>query len=117
MTSVDAVVVSPDGNYVYTGSDDNPGAIAEFTRGEGGTPTQFTGENNCIGEEDDTNECGTETGQGIDDVASLAISPDGNNLYAAAGGANGTLAEFGRNSDGSLSQLGNGNDCIGEHGD
>ncbi len=117
LTDVDAVVVSPDGNNVYAGSSDNPGAIAEFARGEDGTLTQLTGENNCIGQEADSSECGTQTGQGINFVASLAFSPDGNNLYAAAGGANGTLAEFVRNSDGSLSQLGNGSDCIGEHGD
>jgi DNA-binding beta-propeller fold protein YncE len=116
LSRVDAIAISPDGNNLYTGSDQSPGTIAEFARNSDGTLTQLTGGNNCIQEQDDSTTCGTETGVGIGEVASLAVSPDGQNLYATSFGTDGTVAEFARNSDGSLTQLGNGNDCIEEHG-
>lgn len=115
LSSVDAVVVSPDGSSVYTGGDTNPGAISEFARSSSdGSLTQLTGDNACIQEQDDSSECGTnDTAEGLDFVTSLAISPDGNNLYSASDAENGAIAEFARSSsDGSLSQLGNGNNCI-----
>jgi 6-phosphogluconolactonase (cycloisomerase 2 family) len=112
---VDAVTISPDGNNLYTGSAQSPGTIAEFARGDDGSLTQLAGANDCIQEQDDASACGTETGEGIAEVASLAVSPDGQNLYATSSGTDGTLAEFTRSADGSLTQLGNGNNCIEEH--
>ena len=44
---------------------------------------------------------------------SLALSPDGQNMYI---GGTDTIAEFARNADGSLTQLGGANNCIEEHG-
>ena len=113
---VDAVVISPDGNNLYTGSGQSPGTIAEFARNEDGSLTQLATPNNCIQEQDGSTTCGTETGVGIGEVASLAVSPDGTSLYATSFGPAGAVAEFARNADGSLTQLGNGNDCIAEQG-
>jgi len=114
---VDAVAVSPDGNNLYTGSDQSPGTIAEFARNlTNGSLTQLASPNDCVQEQDDSSTCGTETGVGIGEVSSLTVSPDGQNLYATWFGTDGTVAEFARNSDGSLTQLGNGNNCIEEHG-
>jgi 6-phosphogluconolactonase (cycloisomerase 2 family) len=114
LTNVDAVVVSPDGRNVYSGGDTSPGAISEFARSSlDGSLSPITG-NACIQEPDDSSECGT-TADGLDFVTSLAVSPDGNNLYSGSDAATGAIAEFARSSnDGSLSQLGNGNNCIEE---
>ncbi len=114
LSSVDTVTVSPDGNNVYTGGDTNPGTIAEFSRAADGSLTQLASPNDCIQETDDSSECGTESGEGIDFVASLAVSPDGKSLYSTSDAENGAIAEFARNPDGSLTQLGNDNNCIGE---
>jgi DNA-binding beta-propeller fold protein YncE len=81
LNEVDAVVVSPDGSNVYTGSDINPGSISEFARASDGSLTQLTGDNACIQEQDDSSECGNnDNAEGLDFVTSLAISPDGKNL-------------------------------------
>ncbi len=42
----------------------------------------------------------------------LAISPDGQNVYAVSERPASDIAEFARNSNGSLTQLNGGNDCI-----
>ena len=112
--AVDTVTVSPDGANVYTGnvtSEGGPGGITEFTRNFDGSLTEL----GCVQEQDDSNECGDDTAIGIGDVTSLAVSPDGGNVYAASSGTE-SIAEFGRSGDGSLSQLASPNDCITEQG-
>jgi 6-phosphogluconolactonase (cycloisomerase 2 family) len=110
LSNADAVAVSPDGSNVYTGSAGGPGTISWFARASDGTLTPL----DCVQEQADTTSvCGTTNGHGIGAVTSLAISPDGNNVYAVSNGVTGDVAEFARNAaDGSLSQLGNGNNCI-----
>ena len=111
--SVDAVSVSPDGNTVYAGSEANdsgPGTISWLTRANDGSLTS----GDCIEEEADASAvCDTTTGRGIDHVTSVAVSPDGLNVYAASTGASGDVAEFAVGEAGSLMEL-EGNDCIQE---
>ena len=117
LSSVDSLVVSPDGSNVYGGGDTSPGAISEFSRSStDGSLTQLSGDNACVQEADDSSECGSnDSAHGLDSIRSLAVSPDGKNLYSTGNGPAGTVAEFSRSStDGSLTQLGNGNDCIEE---
>ena len=116
LVNVDVVVVSPDGNNVYTGtlsSDGNTGAIAEFSRAQDGTLSQLGSENECI-QDGDSNDCTDENGVGIANVVSLAVSPDGRNLYSSSAGRNGAIAEFARGQDGALTQLSGDNNCIEE---
>jgi DNA-binding beta-propeller fold protein YncE len=114
--SVDAIAVSPDGQNVYSGSNTSPGTIAEFARGSDGALTQLASPNDCIQEQDDSNECGTETGRGLNNIVSLVVSPDEHNVYASSSGTAGSVAEFARGPDGALTQLASPNDCIEEQG-
>jgi 6-phosphogluconolactonase (cycloisomerase 2 family) len=110
LSNADAVVVSPDGSNVYTGSSGGPGTISWFARTAADGSLTPAG---CVQEQADaTSVCDTTNGRGIGSVTSLAISADGNNLYAVSHAVTGDVAEFARNADGSLSQLGNGNNCI-----
>jgi hypothetical protein len=110
------VVVSPDGDNVYTASTHNVGGtetvVTTFDRAAGGALTQ-TG---CVSEHG----AGTcADGFGLENPAkSLAVSPDGSNLYVASSGHfeldvhRGQLAVFDRAGDGSLTQKGGGAGCI-----
>jgi len=116
LEGADAVTVSPDGSNVYTGStetDDNgPGGIAEFSRNYDGSLNEI----GCVQEQDDSDVCGDNTAIGIEDVTSVTVSPDGQNVYAASPADDGTIAEFARGDGGALNQLASPNDCIEEHG-
>src|ERR1700744_6415707 len=114
------VVVSPDGKNVYVvGSQDD--SIAEFARNADGSLTQLDSPNDCIanappGDTTSNTPCGNPTGTGLHGPQAIAISPDGSNVYGAATDNQGigTIAEFARNADGSLTQL-SGHDCIAEN--
>jgi DNA-binding beta-propeller fold protein YncE len=119
LDNVDAVVVSADGNNVYTGTlstNINSGAIAEFSRGQDGALSQLGNGHDCIQDADHSSDCAEETGVGIHSIISLAVSPDGQNLYSSSSGADGSIAEFARGQDGALTQLGNANNCIEQQG-
>lgn len=122
LVGISGLVVSPDGNNVYTASEEQGGPISEFSRGAGGVLQQLQPPNDCI---QDANEesfgCHTTTGVGIADGYQLVISPDGANIYVAApespcfsddGCAD--VAEFARNAvqQGALTQLTSPDSCI-----
>ena len=120
---ITGLVISPDGNNVYTASESIESPIAEFSRDpESGALSQLTGANNCIQEQDEEFPftCGTTTGIGIASGYRLVVSPDGADVYAAApedtcsnddGCAD--VAEFARSSvDGSLTELPSPDTCI-----
>jgi DNA-binding beta-propeller fold protein YncE len=127
---VTGLVVSPDGENVYTASQLEDGPIAEFSRGAGGVLQQLPSPNDCIQEQgaDYTQfgfTCGTTNGLGIGSGYQLAVSPDGANVYAAApenacytSGTCGDVAEFARNTavQGALTQLSSPDSCIQESG-
>jgi DNA-binding beta-propeller fold protein YncE len=106
-----SAAISPDGRNVYVGASST---IAEFAVNADGSLTQLAGANNCIEEHGGT-DCNTETGVGLRSVVSLDVSPDGHNVYSSAGDYTGSLAEFTRNADGSLTQLASPNNCIEEN--
>jgi len=83
LVGLTGIVVSPDGNNVYTASEQNTGPIAEFSRGgDNGTLEQLTTPNDCIEEQGSGFGCGS-NGIGIEDGYSVVMSPDGTDLYAA----------------------------------
>jgi DNA-binding beta-propeller fold protein YncE len=112
LDGADAVAVSPDGSNVYVGSEETdgggPGGIAEFSRNYDGSLNEL----GCVQESDDSDECGDNTALGIEDVTSLVVSPDGQNVYAVSPDEDGTIAEFARGDGGALNQLASPNDCI-----
>ena len=120
LVGLTGIVVSPNGNNMYTASEQNTGPIAEFSRsGEDGTLSQLTGNNNCIEEQGSNDGCLT-TGIGIEDGNSLVMSPNGADVYAAGStadcGNTGTcsdVAEFTRDaSTGALTQRPAPDSCI-----
>lgn len=101
--------------YVVGSTND---AIAEFARNADGSLTQI----GCVASLDDSTvtDCSNNaTATGLNSPVAIAISPDGKNVYVAAVDSHpfGTVAEFERAADGSLTQLDDGNNCISETGD
>jgi DNA-binding beta-propeller fold protein YncE len=113
LSGAQSLAISPDGTSLYVGGEDT---IAELTRNANGSLTQLASPNNCIQEAaDDATDCDNETGVGVVEIRSLAVSPDGQNLYSSDGTYTGAVAEFARGANGALTQLGGANDCIEEN--
>ncbi len=116
MVRTTGVVVSPDGATVYTtGWDSNnseDGAIAQFTRNPDGSLTQPSS-SACVQTQGDNLGCAT-TAVGMLGEIRPIISPDGRNVYTASQAVGGPIAEFSRDSSGTLSQLPAPNDCLQE---
>jgi hypothetical protein len=116
LESPDAIAITPDGKYVYVAAsdDDENGTIAEFSRDpDDGSLTEV----GCVAENSEDSDCDSHNAHGIAEVEALAISPDGQNLYAADEGDE-AVAEFGINdSTGALSQLSGNNACIEDSGE
>ena len=96
-----AIAVSPDGKNVYVASSKSD-AIAIFRRNaRTGTLTQPPGTGGCVAVKGG----GCATAVGLDGPNSLAVSPDGLNVYATSRGSD-TISVFHRNpSSGALTQL------------
>jgi DNA-binding beta-propeller fold protein YncE len=107
----DVVVASPDGRNVYVGAFKGS-SLAVFTRDPAtGALAQPAGTGGCVA---DTSYpiAGCATGVALASPEGLAISPDGDNLYAAAALGN-ALDMFSRNSStGALTQGAGGAGCI-----
>ena len=103
------IVVSPDGKNVYVaaGAGSTQGAVVAFKR-EGGVLQQLPEAEGCVSET--IAGCGVVTAlQGSED---LAISADGQNVYATSGPKN-ALVELKRNGEsGALEQLGGEDKCV-----
>ncbi|HTT31890.1 MAG TPA: beta-propeller fold lactonase family protein [Solirubrobacteraceae bacterium] len=100
------VAVSSDGKNVYVlGENDN--AIAEFARSADGSLSQI----GCIADIDSDGSCDSTSADGL--IGPRAIATSGNNVYVAAqdDDENYDIAEFTRNSDGSLTE----SRCIAEN--
>jgi DNA-binding beta-propeller fold protein YncE len=94
----DAVAISPDGSNVYVGG--QGASISTFTRDTSTGALAFQG---CVG---DSNVCVQTNPLAVNEPGSLAVSPDGANLYAG-NFANGTVDVFSRNpSSGALTFTG-----------
>jgi DNA-binding beta-propeller fold protein YncE len=103
-----AIAISPDGRDVYVASSDSD-AIAIFARNRrSGTLTQPQGAGGCISA---GGSGGCASAVGLDEPNSLAISPDGRNVYATSRAA-GSVTTFLRNpKTGALIQLPAGAGC------
>ncbi len=107
------VTVSPDEKNVYVTSY-LESAVAEFARDTAtGELSPLASPNECISS-DAKSKCGTVTASGLEQASSLAVSPDGANVYVAAvGESGGDVAELERNpAEGALKQLGGANACL-----
>jgi uncharacterized repeat protein (TIGR01451 family) len=115
-----SVAVSPDGASVYVTSGDDS-SVAWFTRDPAsGLLTQPASPDDCISSDNtDPAGCAIDTAAGLDDPVTVAVSPDGSNVYVSAGGLgpDGDVAEFSRDpATGALTQLAPPNDCLAAAG-
>jgi DNA-binding beta-propeller fold protein YncE len=96
------VAVSPDGKNVYVAAPTED-AVAVLDRDAGdGHLTQSSGDDGCVSA-DGSGECGE--GNALDEPTSVAVSPDGENVYVASKGPVGGIAIFERDPEtGDLSQ-------------
>ena len=107
------IAVSPDEKNVYVTSYFES-AVAEFTRDTTtGALSPLTSPHECISS-DAASECPTHTAKGLEKASSVAVSPDGANVYVAAlGESGGDIAEFEREpSTGALKPLASPNECL-----
>lgn len=104
----DVVVVSPDGSNVYVGSFFG-NSVAAFARNpETGALTQLAGSAACIAEE----MAGCATGIALKSVEGLAISNDGNSVYAATALSDAVVTLSRNPATGALAQASDGSGCI-----
>lgn len=104
-----AIAVSPDGKNVYVASS-RSNAIAIFTRNaRTGKLTQRSGVAGCIGARGAD---GCATAIGLAGPNSVAVSPDGKDVYATSVASNTVVILRRSTSTGSLTQLGSGAGCI-----
>jgi len=103
-----AIAVSPDGRNVYVAASKSD-AIAVFRPRSGGGLAQLTGAGGCIAA---NGAGGCATAIGLDGPNSLAISPDGRNVYATSRASN-SVSVFQRDQKtGALTQLPASAGCI-----
>ncbi|HVS29481.1 MAG TPA: beta-propeller fold lactonase family protein [Solirubrobacteraceae bacterium] len=103
------LVVSPDGAFVYAISDTDPGAfdnagtIAILRRD---AATGALGSAGCVKSPASQRPCGTVASKALSVTSSIAISPDGANIYVSSA-ATQTIVSFARNSSsGGLREIG-----------
>jgi fibronectin-binding autotransporter adhesin len=107
-----AVTVSPDGKNVYSITRE---AVAAFSRSSTtGGLTQLPGTAGCVSETGTNGQC--VDGKALDGTTSLAVSPDGKNVYVASVRGD-SVAVFNRNATtGQLTQLSGTAGCVSRTG-
>ncbi|HZU59961.1 MAG TPA: beta-propeller fold lactonase family protein, partial [Solirubrobacteraceae bacterium] len=106
-----SIAISPDGRNLYVASVDDVAAFARDPRS--GRLTQLAGAQACIAEYPGDG-CGP--GRALNEVASVTVSPDGRNVYAASFGSNAVVALTRDPSTGALAEPAGLSGCTNEDG-
>jgi DNA-binding beta-propeller fold protein YncE len=97
------LALSPDGRYVYTASSIADGiAVLHRDRGTGAL-SQPSGRAGCLSQKGGGGRCGV--GRALDEVWSVAVSPDGRNVYSVSSKVNMLGAIARERESGRLAQL------------
>jgi 6-phosphogluconolactonase (cycloisomerase 2 family) len=114
LDGVDWMAVSPDGQYAYAGTK-NSDSVAVFDRDPAtGVLTQLAGTAGCVSETGTGGACAD--GVALDQVRAVAVSPDGDYLYAVTEFSD-AVAVFDRDpGTGQLTQLAGTAGCVSETG-
>jgi CSLREA domain-containing protein len=116
LSEATSVAVSPDGKNVYVTGDSDDTVMIFDRNSTDGTLTSAGCLQDAAARFD--RGCAT-TVHGMENAYDVVVSPDGKNVYVAAGGGFpelGGVVELARASDGSLTQLAAPDDCIEEQG-
>ena len=106
------VAISPDGKSVYVASNESD-AIAVLDRDAGGGLGQKSGTDGCVSDTGTSGTCAD--GQGLDATQGVAVSPDGEAVYAT-GAASDAVTLFARNGAGRIGQEPGSAGCVSETG-
>ncbi len=109
LLGAEGIAVSPDGMDVYVASHLG---VAIFARDAGGGLIQKPAADGCVVESGGE---GCQPGRGLDLPTSVAVSPDGRNVYVASRLSRG-VAIFDRDSEGKLTQKPEAAGCVSEDG-
>ena len=109
-----AIALSPNGKSLYVAARDSD-SVAAFARDRRtGALTQLAGTAGCISDSGTAGAC--VNGVGLDFATSVAVSPNGKNVYVTAAGSN-AVAVFARDTkSGVLTQLAGKAGCVSEDG-
>jgi DNA-binding beta-propeller fold protein YncE len=106
--------VSPDGENVYVAARKDYGAVAVLDRDIAGVLTQKPGQDGCVSQIGVPSPCAV--GAAIAAPSSVAVSPDGENVYATSGVSD-SVSVFDRDpASGALNQKPGAAGCISEDG-
>lgn len=106
-----SVVVSPDGRHVYVAAFRS---VAVFARNRTtGALTQLLSVEGCISQ---VATDGCAPGRALDKASSIAVSPDGNNVYVASVGSNAVAMLVRDQLTGALTQPGDASGCVSQGG-
>jgi DNA-binding beta-propeller fold protein YncE len=106
-----SVAVSPDGSSVYVASPAASGTLSTFAVASGGQLT-YSG---CISSDGSDGGCTDAPGKSLQGVTRVAVSPNGNSVYAGSF-SGGTIMHFFRSSAGSTGGSGSGGSGSGGSG-
>ena len=116
MDGPEAVTVSPDGKNVYVGAGDADAVLVFDGDTDSGALTPRSGRFGCVSATGTGGTCGLAPALDISDGArSVAVSPDGQTLYAA-GGKYSVVVAFKRDETGGLTSIAGAQGCVSPSG-